>query len=65
MLTADPVWLSMPVIALVGMYMHADAGRRRALWLLLFVAALYLSTILLTKMSSLLVVQDTAVGRGQ
>lgn len=56
MLTADPVWLSMPVIALVGMYMHAAAGRRRALWLLLVVAALYLSTILLIKMSTLLLI---------
>ncbi|MDC8016216.1 hypothetical protein [Tahibacter soli] len=56
MLAADPVWLSMPAVALVGMYAHAAAGRRRALWLLLAVAAPYLSTILLIKMSTLLLV---------
>lgn len=56
LLTADPVWLSMPVIALVGLYAHAATGRRRALWLLLIVAALYLSTILLIKMSTLLLI---------
>ncbi len=56
LLAADPVWLSMPVIALVGLHAHAAAGRRRALWLLLVVAALYLSTILLIKMSTLLLI---------
>lgn len=56
LLAADPVWLSMPLFALAGMYAHAVAGRRRALWLLLLVAALYTSTILLIKMSSLLLV---------
>jgi hypothetical protein len=56
MLAADPVWLSMPVIALIGLYAHAAAGRRRALWLLLVVAALYVSTILLIKMSTLLLI---------
>lgn len=54
MLAADPVWLAMPVFALVGMQAHAVAGRRRALGLLLGVAALYLSTIVLIKMSTLL-----------
>ncbi len=56
MLAADPVWLSMPVIALVGLHAHAAAGRRRALWLLLVVATLYLSTILLIKMSTLMLI---------
>ncbi len=52
-LTADAVWLSMPVLALVGMYAHANAGRQRALWLLLIVAALYAAIELLIKMSTL------------
>lgn len=56
LLAADPVWLSMPVIALAGMQAHATAGRRRALWLLLAVAAPYLATILLIKMSTLLLI---------
>ncbi|QBB71019.1 hypothetical protein ELE36_12035 [Pseudolysobacter antarcticus] len=56
LLTADPVWLAMPVFAIVGMHAHAAAGRRRALWLLLVVAALYASTILLIKMSTLLLI---------
>lgn len=53
LLAADPVWLAMPLFALAGLHAHAVAGRRRALWLLLVVAALYTSTILLIKMSSL------------
>ncbi|HVJ61608.1 MAG TPA: hypothetical protein VM555_02720 [Tahibacter sp.] len=56
LLAADPVWLAMPVLALAGMYAHAVAGRRRALAVLLVVAALYVSTILLIKMSTLLLV---------
>lgn len=56
LLAADPVWLTMPVFALAGMHAHASAARRRALWLLLVVAALYVSTILLIKMSTLLLV---------
>lgn len=53
---ADPVWLAMPVFALVGLHAHAAAGRRRALWLLLVVASLYVATLLLIKMSSLLLI---------
>lgn len=56
LLAADPVWLSTPVLSLVGMYAHAAADRRRALWVLLVVSALYAATILLIKMSSLLLV---------
>lgn len=56
LLYADPVWLAMPVFALVGMHAHASAGRARALWLLLVVAALYASIILLIKMSTLLLI---------
>lgn len=56
LLAADPVWLAMPALALIGMHAHAVAGRGRALWLLLVVAALYLSTILLIKMSGLLLI---------
>lgn len=56
LLAADPVWLAMPALALIGMHAHAVARRRRALWLLLVVAALYLSTILLIKMSGLLLI---------
>ncbi|HSX59084.1 MAG TPA: hypothetical protein VLF18_02685 [Tahibacter sp.] len=55
-LAADPVWLSMPMFAVAGMHAHAEAGRRRALWLLAVVAAVYLSTILLIKMSGLLLI---------
>lgn len=56
LLAADPVWLSMPVLALAGMRAHAVAGRRRLLWLLLVVAALYAAIILLIKMSTLLLI---------
>lgn len=56
LLAADPVWLAMPVFALVGLHAHAVAGRRRAAGVLLVVAALYVSTILLIKMSSLLLI---------
>jgi hypothetical protein len=55
-LAADPVWLAVPVFALVGLHTHAAAGRQRMLWLLLVVAALYASVILLIKMSALLLI---------
>ena len=56
LLYADPVWLAMPVFALVGMHAHASAGRARALWLLIVFAAMYASIILLIKMSTLLLI---------
>lgn len=56
LLAADPVWLATPVFAIAGMHAHAAAGRRRALGLLLVVAALYAATILLIKMSTLLLI---------
>lgn len=52
-LAADAVWLSMPLLALVGMQAHAIAGRKRALWVLLIVASLYAAIELLIKMSTL------------
>ncbi len=56
LLAADPVWLAMPVFAIVGLHAHAVAGRSRALWLLLVVAAAYASTLLLIKMSTVLLI---------
>lgn len=55
-LAADPVWLSMPVFALAGMHAHAVAGHRRTLWVLGAVAAPYAATVLLIKMSTLLLI---------
>ncbi|HVH34241.1 MAG TPA: hypothetical protein VM847_09060 [Tahibacter sp.] len=56
LLAADPVWLSAPVLTIVGVHAQAVAGRRRLLWLLLVVAAPYAATILLIKMSTLLLI---------
>lgn len=55
-LTADPVWLATPVLALRAMHAHAAAGRGRLLWALVVVAATYAATILLIKMSTLLLI---------